>query len=58
MEKVVGNLILENQLLARRVARTEFLLDSYINWNKNEKEFYKYVEKQIEDRNRDNLSDK
>ena len=62
MEKVINNLIINLENLAKRVYNIEFILDNYHEWKGEKDEFKKYVleraEKFSKDGTGDNLSDK
>ena len=54
---VVSNLIQDQEIIKRRIASVEVVLNEYIVWKKDEPEYKKYFEKLIEDRTRDSLRD-
>ena len=62
VEKVVNQLILQNQNLLRRVSSLEFITEGYHEWKKDTEEFSKFLRNKVEelDKNRANndLSDK
>ena len=62
MEKVINNLIINLENLAKRTYNIEFIIDNYHEWKNEKDEFKKYVlekaEKLPKDRTGDNLSDK
>ena len=62
MEKVINNLIINLENLAKRMYNIEFIIDNYHEWKGEKDEFKKYVlekaEKLPKDRTGDNLSDK
>ena len=45
MEKVIGNLIMENRRSQIEILRTQQVLNDYIEYNKDSKKFTKYLEK-------------
>ena len=62
MEKVVNQLILQNQSLLKRISSLEFVIESYHEWKKDTEKFSKFLRNKVEelDKNRVNsdLSDK
>ena len=62
MEKVVNQLILQNQNLLRRVSSLEFITEGYHEWKKDTEEFSKFLRNKVEkldkDRANHDLSDK
>ena len=62
MERVVNQLILQNQNLLRRVNSLEFITEGYHEWKKDTEAFSKFLREKVEklDKNRTNndLSDK
>ena len=51
MEKVVGNLIKESQLLRLSLIKTQEVLSSYIDFNKHTEQFTKHVRNKNEQEN-------
>ena len=62
MERVVNQLILQNQNLLRRVSSLEFIVESYHEWKKDTEKFSKFIRDKVEklDKNRadSNIPDK
>ena len=56
MERVVNQLILQNQSLLKRISSLEFVIESYHEWKKDTKKFSKFLRNKIEelDKNRVN----
>jgi len=56
MERVVNQLILQNQSLLKRISSLEFVIESYHEWKKDTKKFSKFLRNKIEelDKNRIN----
>ena len=54
MERVVNQLILQNQNLLRRISSLEFITEKYHEWKKETKSFTKFVRDKVEelDKNR------
>ena len=54
MERVVNQLILQNQNLLRRVSSLEFITETYHEWKKDTKPFSKFIRNKVEelDKNR------
>ena len=61
MERVVNQLILQNQNLLKRISSLEFITEGYHEWKKDTKEFSEFLRNKVEelDKNRVNsdLSD-
>ena len=62
IEKLINNLIINLENLAKRTYNIEFIIDNYHEWKGEKDEFKKYIlertEKLSKDRTGDNLSDK
>jgi len=56
MERVVNQLILQNQSLLKRISSLEFVIESYHEWKKDTKEFSEFLRNKVEelDKNRTN----
>ena len=56
MERVVNQLILQNQNLLKRVSSLEFITEGYHEWKKDTKEFSEFLRNKVEelDKNRVN----
>ena len=54
MERVVNQLILQNQNLLKRVSSLEFITEGYHEWKKDTKEFSEFLRNKVEelDKNR------
>ena len=54
MERVVSQLILQNQNLLKRISSLEFIVDTYHEWKKDTKPFSKFIRNKVEelDKNR------
>jgi hypothetical protein len=48
VQKVVGNLIMENQIQNQRLSSVELVIDDYIDWKKDTNKFKKFMEKKYE----------
>ena len=53
MEKVVNNLIINLESLAKRTYNIEFIIDNYHEWKGEKDEFKKYVLKEAEKLSKD-----
>ena len=56
MERVVNQLILQNQSLLKRISSLEFITEGYHEWKKDTKEFSEFLRNKVEelDKNRVN----
>ena len=56
MERVVNQLILQNQNLLKRISSLEFITEGYHEWKKDTKEFSEFLRNKVEelDKNRVN----
>ena len=54
MERVVNQLILQNQNLLRRISSLEFIVETYHEWKKDTEPFSKFIRNKVEelDKNR------
>ena len=54
MEKVVSQLILQNQNLLKRISSLEFIVETYHEWKKDTEPFSKFIRNKVEelDKNR------
>ena len=54
MERVINQLILQNQNLLKRVSSLEFIVEAYHEWKKDTKPFSKFIRNKVEklDKNR------
>ena len=57
MEKVINQLILQSQNLARRVSSLEFIVESYNEWKKDTEAFSKFLRKKVEGINKNGTGD-
>ena len=57
MERVVNQLILQSQNLARRVSSLEFIVESYNEWKKDTEAFSKFLRKKVEGINKNGTGD-
>jgi len=53
MERVVNQLILQNQSLLKRISSLEFVIESYHEWKKDTKRFSKFLRNKIEELDKD-----
>ena len=62
MERVVSQLILQNQNLLKRISSLEFIVETYHEWKKDTEPFSKFIRNKVEkldkDRAGNNISDK
>ena len=56
VERVVSQLILQNQNLLKRISSLEFIVETYHEWKKDTKEFSEFLRNKVEelDKNRTN----
>ena len=57
MERVVNQLILQNQNLQRRVSSLEFITEVYHEWKKDTDTFGKYLRDKVEEVNKNRARD-
>ena len=57
MERVVNQLILQNQNLVRRVSSLEFITEVYHEWKKDTDTFGKYLRDKVEEVNKNRVGD-